>query len=455
MKGARLNILIATLIIAIVATFFFANFEYKYVKDEDWKEDYHPKSKKNYGIMVFEDLLKKKLGSENVTTDYNLKLNTLQDSNLAIIIFYSQNNDMSYRGINDYDSLLMKGNDLYLFGQNLDFIHNDLYFKPDTTIEIAGLDTIETQQNKKIAFDFKKLNAKFDNALKVNLIKVVPNDEYAHSQTDEDDYHDGDESDEDSIYADEATVDTALVDTTPAIAAMDVELQDSIKKAIEAKLDTLVMFHGKPVFQKLKVFNGHVYTHTLPVLLSNVATKNNGAYADHFNVVLNELKGKKIIFTAGNLSAVNDNPLEVLLRNKALALAYYTSLFTLLLYLIFGSKRLQRPIPIIQPIKNTSLEYINTLARLYDLQGKNYKLVIKMKENFYHMIAKRYYINQEDENFVQQLSKKSKIKEELLHATTQYFQHIEKNEACSDEQLKMLNNYLSKIENHINHGNNQ
>jgi hypothetical protein len=473
MKGPRANILIAAMILAIIALLLFSNFEYKLVKDEDWKEDYHPKSKKNYGLLVFEDLLKKKLGEENVVTDYNLKINSLQDTNLAIFIFYSKTSNMSYKGINDYDSLLAKGNDLYLFSNNLDFIHNDLYFKPDTFFDLAILDTIVTQDGKKIGFDLSKLSTKVDSFQKLNVIKVESYNDYEQHQSYDDDYQEN-ASEEDTTYTSEeqetALVDTLLtdstltdttltdttwIDSTVVEETIDLAVQDSINKVIESNIDTLLSYHGKPVFQKMKVLNGYVYTHTFPLLVSNVSTKNLNAYAEHFNVLLKDLKGKKVIITAGNLSSENDNPLEVLLRNKALALAYYTTLFSLLLYLIFASKRLQRPIPITEPVKNTSLEYIHTLARLYDLQGINYKLVLKMKENFYHMIAKRYYISQEDENFVQHLSKKSKIKEELLNATVKYFEHIEKNKVCSDEQLEMLNIYLSKIENHINHGNNQ
>jgi hypothetical protein len=455
MKGARLNILIAAIVLSIIALFFFTNFEYKLVKDEDWKEDYHPKSKKNYGLMVFEDLLKKKLGKENVITDYNLKLNSLQDSNLAIIIFYTGTNAMSYEGINDYDSLLVKGNDLYLFSSNLDFIHNDLYYHHDTSYNPASLDTFERQDGHKIGFNFSSLKGSNNNEQILNLLKVVSNDEDESSNDIDESNSDTYESDEDSVYAKVEQVDTTMSDTFEVNTTIDEAVQDSIRKVIESKVDTLLSYHGKPVFQRVNDLNGHVYTHTFPVLLTNVATKNSSAYADHFNILLNELKGKKVIITAGNLSSINDNPLKVLLRNKALSLAYFTMLFALLLYLIFGSKRLQRPIPIKEPIKNTSLEYIHTLSRLYELQGQNYKLVLKMKENFYHMVAKRFYISQEDENFVHHLSKKSKIKEELLNATIQYFNHIERNKVCSDEQLEMLNIYLSKIENQINHGNNQ
>jgi hypothetical protein len=75
---------------------------------------------------------------------------------------------------------------------------------------------------------------------------------------------------------------------------------------------------------------------------------------------------------------VNMSPVRFILSNQSLRVAWYIIIFTILIYFIFGSRRKQRPIPVIKPPENISLEFIKSIARLY-FKGQNHADIAKKK----------------------------------------------------------------------------
>ncbi len=85
---------------------------------------------------------------------------------------------------------------------------------------------------------------------------------------------------------------------------------------------------------------------------------------------------------ANRLRPPSEHPLQYILQKPPLAWAWYLLLTLALLYLLFRGKRRQRIIPILVPKRNTSFEYVDTLARLH-FQQRNYIYL-------YHQIVKRF-----------------------------------------------------------------
>ncbi|XLS27761.1 DUF4350 domain-containing protein [Flavobacteriaceae bacterium M23B6Z8] len=59
------------------------------------------------------------------------------------------------------------------------------------------------------------------------------------------------------------------------------------------------------------------------------------------------------------------SPLYVFLNNKALKWAYYLVLIAALFYIIFEGRRKQRSIPVIEPLRNQTLDFVRTIANMY------------------------------------------------------------------------------------------
>jgi len=126
-------------------------------------------------------------------------------------------------------------------------------------------------------------------------------------------------------------------------------------------------------FIKVKYGNGFFYLNLEPLAFTNynLLYKKNYEYAFKS---LSYLKNQKTywdeFFKPANVT--NSTPLQVIFKSKSLKTGYFLTLIGLAIYLIYIGKRQQRIIPIINPLKNTSLEFNEIIARLY-LHRRNHK----------------------------------------------------------------------------------
>lgn len=106
-----------------------------------------------------------------------------------------------------------------------------------------------------------------------------------------------------------------------------------------------------------------------------------------------------------------ETPLRYILSNDSLKRAYYLMLLGLFIYIIFEAKRTQRIIPVVNPLQNTSLEFTETMGRLYFVKGTNKGIAEKRVRFLYDYIRSNYKINitEPDGDFYSALSAKTLI----------------------------------------------
>lgn len=141
--------------------------------------------------------------------------------------------------------------------------------------------------------------------------------------------------------------------------------------------------------------------------------------------------------------------LHFLLKNKALRWGYGIILMGMFLYLIFKGKREQKIIPTMELNHNSSLEFTETLARLYLKQNQHNKLIVHLGTIFKNKIRTRYYIQYSDGPlFIERLSKKSGVDQEEIKALLNFLAGGSNTTKVSDEYLvnlyKKLNDFYKK-----------
>lgn len=139
------------------------------------------------------------------------------------------------------------------------------------------------------------------------------------------------------------------------------------------------------------------------------------------------------------------NPLYYLLSNPYLKSAYYLVIITSLLFVIFGGKRKQRPIPILPPVENRSYEFAQTIAGMY-LDQKDHKAIAqKQITSFLEHIRSTYNLPTHDINseFLRDLALKTGKTYEDLETLFQYIERIDKAEAINEDDLKTLDKKLT------------
>ena len=150
--------------------------------------------------------------------------------------------------------------------------------------------------------------------------------------------------------------------------------------------------------------------------------------------------------TASEFGSNDDkNPLQFIMSNPPLKAAYYLLILGALLYVIFRGKRKQRVIPVLKKKQNTSLQYVDTVSQLFYQQGQHEKLVSHMRNIFYHKMQKKFFIPPDHKDYVQVLSKKSRISATELQYVIDRFNSLDDYFTFNENELISLNRRLENI----------
>jgi len=155
---------------------------------------------------------------------------------------------------------------------------------------------------------------------------------------------------------------------------------------------------------------GSLYMHTSPLAFSNffLLHKSNNAY---YNNVLSYLpqKVKYIEWDDYFRYGRKFSSFQVIMEHPGLRAAFWIVLLIFGLIFLFDSKRKQRIIPKIAPLKNASLDFVKTVGRLYYNYRDNKNLGMKMTAHLLDHIRTRYNMPTSvmDEHFVFTLAGKS------------------------------------------------
>jgi len=119
------------------------------------------------------------------------------------------------------------------------------------------------------------------------------------------------------------------------------------------------------------------------------------------------------------------SPFRYILSVEALRWAYYCVLLGGLLFVVFRAKRDQRIIPVIPPVTNSTLEFVDTVGQVYYQQGDHANLAEKKIHYFLDFVRVNYYVrtNEFTEEFYQKVSEKSGVD---LPSVRKVFRDIER-----------------------------
>jgi len=147
-------------------------------------------------------------------------------------------------------------------------------------------------------------------------------------------------------------------------------------------------------FIKISFGDGAFYLHSQPIAFTNynMLTKNNAEYAF---VALSYVNSDYIVWDEKHKpgKASMGSPLSYILNHNSLRSAWYLIMGMVVLFFFFSGKRKQRPIPIINPPENSSLEFAATLGNLY-LNNKNHKdILLKRYLYWTDFLREKYYLS--------------------------------------------------------------
>jgi hypothetical protein len=205
---------------------------------------------------------------------------------------------------------------------------------------------------------------------------------------------------------------------------------------------------GKPVLVNARWGKGNFIICSTPLAFTNIYALKD----EHHNFVSNALsylpQGDVCwseYYSIGRLES--QTPLRFILTHEPLAWAYYMSVIALLLFMAFESKRKQRIIPTINPLTNSSLEFVSTIGNLYFSRGDHKNIVDKKILFFWDYVRTKYSINPAGtgENFISLLSKKSGKNEEQVRMLFGLVRSLQTQTSISESDLRLLNDEMENF----------
>lgn len=215
----------------------------------------------------------------------------------------------------------------------------------------------------------------------------------------------------------------------------------------------------KPVFIKVYYGQGAIYLHSQPIALTNYNLLNeNYKYAEN---ILSYLPNKDVLWDPqvrwSQINNDEDNEdqesasmLALFWGNPSLRWSLYIVIFGFLTFILFNARRKQRPIPIIEAPKNSTLEFTHTISNLYLLNEDHKNLVQKKIQFFLEKVRSRYYLDTQNLNkdFMEKLALKSGNELSNTKYLINSILALNKKENCSAEDLmtlnKMIDNFLKR-----------
>lgn len=201
-------------------------------------------------------------------------------------------------------------------------------------------------------------------------------------------------------------------------------------------------------FIKITKGKGAFYINTFPEAFTNYSL----------------LEEKAIPYVAGLLSYLPDydiywdeyykvgkrivsSPLRYILSQEALKWAYYVFIFSVLFFLFFKAKRTQRIIPIVTPLRNTTVDFVQTIGKLY-FEKHDHKDIAEKKITYFFDYIRTEYREKNivfTKQFYQTMAEKSAIALDEVEKLFAYIENVRKSNSISDQQLNTLNYLIEKF----------
>lgn len=219
--------------------------------------------------------------------------------------------------------------------------------------------------------------------------------------------------------------------------------------------DTLgINGYGFPDFIKLDYGQGHILLNTHPLLFTNYYFLKDSLY-QYAEKAYSYLPHKQTIwdeYYKPNNVTTERSPMRYVLKTPPLRAAWYLLLLALTVYFLFDSRRKQRKVPVVEPPKNASLKYAQTLGQLYYQHKNNLDIAQRKMSHFTTFLNQHFFIQQHltGDELYEAIANKTGVQQELIKEVYQNYLWFNGQNSLSDELLKKWVGQVNKIYNELN-----
>ena len=225
-----------------------------------------------------------------------------------------------------------------------------------------------------------------------------------------------------------------------------INLRHSFTKYVIDSASVFVKGENNDVFTlRIPWGKGNIFLNSTPALFTNIY-----ALQDNHKFIassLSPLPDTRLVWLENYQVGTRElaTPLRFILTHEPLAWAYYLIIFSILLFMIFEAKRKQRPIPVIPPLTNSSLEFAGTIGNLYYQRGDHKNIAEKRIHFFFDYVRTHFYLQGHEPDFISRLSAKSAKPEQQVRSLIVTIQSCIQAKSISVNELSDLNKKIEEF----------
>jgi hypothetical protein len=174
--------------------------------------------------------------------------------------------------------------------------------------------------------------------------------------------------------------------------------------------DTMGYVNGRPNCLRIPMGRGHITLHAAPLVTSNyflLQGRNIDYLAGLWSLMPADVD--RIYWDDYYIHSPQESSSNALWKYPATRYGLLLAILIALTYVLFQMKRRQRIVPVIPPLRNDSVSFVETVGRLYYNKGNNANLAEKMAQQFLEWARMNCYLstNRLNEEFILQLTLKT------------------------------------------------
>ncbi|MEM9719684.1 MAG: DUF4350 domain-containing protein [Bacteroidota bacterium] len=201
---------------------------------------------------------------------------------------------------------------------------------------------------------------------------------------------------------------------------------------------------GEPTLVQIPYGEGNFYISSVPLAFTNYHMLDSLHMARYVAQALSYLPRTNEVlwdeyYKEGNIRRrkLEEHPLQFIYSQPSLKWAFLLSIVGMLIYMVFESKRKTPIVPLKDPFANTSLEFIETIGRLYFQRGNHKNLLEKKVKIFLSEVYHRFGIPTDELNdaFIQQLAHRTGISADELKEGVIVIQKIRQADVLGEKEF--------------------
>lgn len=168
-------------------------------------------------------------------------------------------------------------------------------------------------------------------------------------------------------------------------------------------------------FIKVKIGKGNVYVHSEPLFLTNYYLLKSGNIR-YVQDVFSYIPDRETLWFVESNTKESQFFMRFILSNPALKYAWWVFLGGMVLFIFFNAKRKQRIVPIIEPLQNTSVDFVKSIGNLYLQEGDFHDIMAKKAQYFLNKVRIDLLIDTShlDDSFIDKLHLKTGKSVEII-----------------------------------------